>query len=91
MRFMILVKATRESEAGEMPSEQMLTAMGNFNEELVKAGVLLAGEGGGTLHPGRYVQQGSQPLANPYHKLADRMGVAGLPRFGDSTGRLADV
>jgi hypothetical protein len=48
MRFMILVKATRESEAGEMPSEQMLTAMGNFNEELVKAGVLLAGEG---LHP----------------------------------------
>ena len=45
---MILVKATRESEAGEMPSEQMLTAMGNFNEELVKAGVLLAGEG---LHP----------------------------------------
>ncbi len=45
---MILVKATRESEAGEMPSEQMLTEMGKFNEELVKAGVLLAGEG---LHP----------------------------------------
>jgi hypothetical protein len=48
MRFMILVKATKDSEAGVMPSEQLLTEMGNFNEELVKAGVMLAGEG---LHP----------------------------------------
>src|SRR5213080_2100388 len=45
MRFMILVKATKDSEAGVMPSEQLLTEMGKFNEELVKAGVLLAGEG----------------------------------------------
>jgi hypothetical protein len=48
MKFMVIVKATKESEAGEMPSTEMLTAMGNYNEELVKAGVLLAGEG---LHP----------------------------------------
>ncbi len=48
MRFMILVKASPESEAGELPDEQMLTEMGKYNEELVKAGVLLAGEG---LHP----------------------------------------
>jgi hypothetical protein len=48
MRFMILVKASKESEAGIMPSEQLLTEMGKFNEELAKAGVLLAGEG---LHP----------------------------------------
>jgi len=48
MRFMIIVKATPESEAGKMPSEQLLTAMGKYNEELVKAGVMLAGEG---LHP----------------------------------------
>ena len=48
MRFMIIVKATPESEAGKMPSEQLLTEMGKFNEELVKAGVMLAGEG---LHP----------------------------------------
>jgi hypothetical protein len=48
MRFMILVKATNDSEAGVMPSEQLLTEMGKFNEELVKAGVMLAGEG---LHP----------------------------------------
>ena len=48
MRFMILVKANRESEAGEMPSTEELAEMGRYNEELVKAGVLLAGEG---LHP----------------------------------------
>jgi hypothetical protein len=48
MRVMVLVKATEESEAGEMPSEQLLTQMTDFNEELVKAGVMLAGEG---LHP----------------------------------------
>jgi len=45
MRFMIMVKATKESEAGVMPSEQLLADMGKFNEELAKAGVLLAGEG----------------------------------------------
>jgi hypothetical protein len=48
MKFMILVKATKDSEAGVMPSEEMLTAMMNYNEELVKAGVMVAGEG---LHP----------------------------------------
>lgn len=48
MRFMILVKADPNSEAGVMPSEQLLAHMGRFNEELVKAGVMLAGEG---LHP----------------------------------------
>ena len=48
MRFMILIKATEDSEAGKMPSQQLLAEMGKFNEELVKAGVILAGEG---LHP----------------------------------------
>jgi len=48
MRFMIIVKATKDSEAGVMPGEQLLTAMGKFNEDLVNAGVLLAGDG---LHP----------------------------------------
>jgi hypothetical protein len=48
MKFMILVKASKNSEAGVMPSEELLTAMGKFNEELVQAGVMLAGEG---LHP----------------------------------------
>jgi len=45
MRFMILVKSTKDSEAGIMPNEQLLTEMGRFNEALVKAGVMLAGEG----------------------------------------------
>jgi hypothetical protein len=48
MRFMVLVKASEESEAGAMPSEEELAEMGKFNEELVRAGVMLAGEG---LHP----------------------------------------
>ena len=48
MRVMVIVKATKSSEAGVMPSEKLLTDMGKFNEELVKAGVMLAGEG---LHP----------------------------------------
>jgi hypothetical protein len=48
MRFMVIVKADRSSEAGVMPSTELLTAMGKFNEEMVKAGVMLAGEG---LHP----------------------------------------
>jgi hypothetical protein len=45
MKFMILVKATKDSEAGKLPSQELLAAMGKFNEELVKAGVMLAGEG----------------------------------------------
>src|SRR3979490_1198944 len=45
MRVMVIVKADKESEAGVMPSERMLAEMGKFNEELVKAGVMLAGEG----------------------------------------------
>ena len=48
MRVMVMVKASKASEAGEMPSEQLLADMGRYNEELVKAGIMLAGEG---LHP----------------------------------------
>ena len=48
MRVMVIVKASKESEAGQMPNEQILRDMGNYNEQLVKAGIMLAGEG---LHP----------------------------------------
>ena len=48
MRFMVMVRATKDSEAGVMPDETLLADMGNFNEQLVKAGIMLAGEG---LHP----------------------------------------
>jgi hypothetical protein len=45
MRFMIIVRASQDSEAGKLPSQELLAAMGKYNEELVKAGVLLSGEG----------------------------------------------
>ncbi len=45
MKVMVIVKASKASEAGEMPSEELLTAMGNYNEQLVKAGIMLAGDG----------------------------------------------
>jgi hypothetical protein len=48
MRFMVIIKASKDSEAGKMPSKELLEAMGKFNEELVNAGVMLAGDG---LHP----------------------------------------
>ena len=53
--------------------------------------IILAGGGGGTLTPGRHVNHGSTPLCDLFLGLADRMGVTGLERFGDSTGRLKDV
>jgi hypothetical protein len=65
MRFAVLVKATPNSEAGVLPTEQQLTAMGKFNEEMVKAGVMMAGEG---LHPSskavriRYGQGGKKTV-----------------------------
>ncbi len=48
MKVMVIIKASKASEAGEMPSQELLTAMGNYNEELMKTGILLAGDG---LHP----------------------------------------
>lgn len=63
MRFMVIVKATKDSEAGVMPSMELLTAMGNFNEEMAKAGVMQAGEG---LHPtakgARIRFEGGEPM-----------------------------
>ena len=56
MRFMVMIKSNEETEAGVMPSEEMLAEMGKYNEELVKAGVMLAGEG---LHPS---SKGARPV-----------------------------
>jgi hypothetical protein len=64
MRFMMMVKASKDSEAGVMPSEELLTAMGKYNEELAKAGALLAGEG---LHPtSRARASGSRARSAPW-------------------------
>ena len=79
MRFMVIVKADRNSEAGVMPSTELLTAMGKYNEEMVKVGVMEAGEG---LHPttkgARVKYSGGQPAVSrgPF-KLSDDL-VAGF-------------
>jgi hypothetical protein len=53
--------------------------------------IVLAGAGGGTLTPGRYVKAGAKPMTNLFLAMADRLGVQGLERFGDSTGRLSGI
>lgn len=77
MRVMVIVKATSESEAGKMPGTELLAAMGNFNEELVKAGIMLAGEGLQPSAKGKRVRfSGSQrtvtdgPFARPEELVA---------------------
>ncbi|UDM54005.1 YciI family protein [Cupriavidus sp. MP-37] len=77
MRVMVIVKATSESEAGKMPGTELLAAMGNFNEELVKAGIMLAGEGLQPSAKGKRVRfAGSQrtvsdgPFAPPEEQVA---------------------
>ena len=77
MRFMVLVKANKESEAGALPSEAMLIKMGKFNEELVRDGVLLAGEG---LHPSskgaRINLEGATPVVidGPFAETKELIG-----------------
>ncbi len=56
MRVMVIVKATKDSEAGALPSKELLTAMGKYNEELVKAGIMLAGDGLKPSSKGKRVQ-----------------------------------
>ena len=74
MRFMVIVKADKNSEAGVMPSTELLTAMGKFNEEMVKAGVMLAGEG---LHPSskgariKYSGKGRTVTPGPFNATGD--------------------
>ncbi len=74
MRFMVIVKASKDSEAGVMPGTELLTAMGKFNEEMAKAGVIQAGEG---LHPSsrgvRLTYSGGQPAESrgPFNLTGD--------------------
>ncbi len=77
MRFMVLIKADDKSEAGVMPSEEVLTAMGKYNEELVKAGVMLAGEG---LHPSskgarvKFSGGGTTVIDGPFTETKELLG-----------------
>jgi hypothetical protein len=69
MRVIVFVKANKDSEAGIMPSEKMLREMGNFNEELVKAGIMLAGEGLKPTAKGkrvRFTEKGSTVIDGPF-------------------------
>lgn len=77
MRVMVIVKASKESEAGQMPSEQMLMRMGQYNEELVKAGVALAMDG---LHPSvkgkrvKYTAKGRDVIDGPFAETKELVG-----------------
>ncbi len=82
MKFMILVKADKNSEAGRMPDEKLLTEMGKYNEELAKAGIMLAGEG---LHP---TSKGARvKFAGGKHTVTN----GPVPRIERSDRRLLDL
>ena len=66
MRFMVMVKADRDSENGVMPDEKLLAAMGKYNEELVKAGVMLAGEGLGLPRVFHHMDELRASMAAPF-------------------------
>jgi len=93
--FLEKMEATKDVDGNSLLHNSMIMygtgiADGNrHNHENLP--IILAGAGGGTLTPGRYNEYGSQPIANLYLSLIDRMGVPSVERFGDSSGRLADV
>jgi len=94
-RFLQKLKETPDSDGQSVLQNSMIVygsgnADGNRHTHS-NLPLILAGGGGGTLKPGRYVQHGSRPMSDLFLSLADRMGVPRLERFGDSTGRLADV
>jgi hypothetical protein len=94
-KFLGKLQATKDVDGNSLLHNTMIVygggnADGNRHTH-VNLPILLAGGGGGTLNPGRYVKHGNQSAMNLYLSLADRMGVKNLERFGDSTGRLANV
>lgn len=94
-KFLDNLQAARDVDGNSILHNSMIVygggnADGNRHTH-VNLPILLAGAGGGTLTPGRYIQQGGQSTTNLYLSLADRMGLQNLPRFGDSTGRLSNL
>lgn len=94
-RFLGKLEATRDADGNSLLYNSMILygsgcADGNIHSH-TNLPFVLAGAGGGTLTPGRHVKFGSKPATNLFLDLADRIGVPGLARFGDSTGRLGDV
>src|SRR5665213_2532384 len=93
--FLGKLRDTRDVDGKSLLDNSMIVygggnADGNRHTH-VNLPVLLAGGGGGTMTPGRFVKNESTPLTNLYLSMADRMGVKNLERFGDSTGRLANI
>jgi hypothetical protein len=94
-RFLEKLRDTKDIDGKSLLHNSMIVygsgnADGNRHTH-VNLPILLAGGGGGTLQPGRFVQQGAKPATNLFLSLADRMGVRDLKRFGDSTDRLANI
>jgi hypothetical protein len=94
-RFLEKLRATRDIDGNSLLHNSMIVygsgnADGNRHTH-DNLPLVLAGAGGGTLTPGRYVRHGSRPMTNLYLSMADRFGLRDLDRFGDSVGRLADV
>jgi hypothetical protein len=94
-KFLDKMAATRDVDGNSLLHNSMIVygggnADGNRHTH-VNLPILLAGAGGGTLTPGRFVKQGGKPATNLFLSMADRMGVKNLERFGDSSGRLANI
>jgi hypothetical protein len=94
-RFLEKLRDTKDVDGNSLlHNSAILYGSGNSDgnrHSHVNLPILLAGGGGGTLSPGRYVKHGSKPASNLFLSLADRMGVRGLERFGDSSGRLTNI
>jgi hypothetical protein len=94
-RFLARLEATKDVD-GRSLLENSMIVYGGGNADANRhthsnLPIVLAGAGGGTLTPGRYVKHGSKPTTNLFLGLADRMGLSRLERFGDSSGRLAGI
>lgn len=94
-RFLERLRDTKDVDGKSLLDNSMIVygsgnADGNAHSH-VNLPIVLAGGGGGTLTPGRFIKHGSKPASNLFISLADRMGVSDLERFGDSTGRLANI
>ena len=93
--FLAKLEATKDADGHSLLHNSMIVygsgnADGNSHTH-VNLPILLAGHGGGTLAPGRFVRHGARPACNLFLSMADRMGVKNLERFGDSTARLANL
>jgi hypothetical protein len=94
-RFLEQLRDTKDVDGNSLLHNSMIlygsgNADGNSHTH-VNLPIVLAGGGGGTLTPGRFIKHGAKPTSNLFLSMADRMGVRGLERFGDSSGRLANI